>query len=65
MKYNALKQKWREIKGRPKEDSGIAPEEWLFLLDQVLSDMNTNLEDAVCFHPTNTSCGTRYSGMDK
>ena len=28
---------------------------WYSLLDQVLSDTNTNLEDAVCSNPTDTS----------
>ena len=55
--YNALK-KWRGIKDIPETCSGIAPEElalFYFLLDQVLNDTNTSLEDAVCFPPTNTS----------
>ena len=44
--YNALKKNW-------KSSRGIAFV--LFLLDQVLSDTNISLEDAVCFLPTNTS----------
>ena len=56
--YNTLKKIWREMEDRPKNGSGLAPEEsplWHSLLDQVLSDTNTNLEEAVCSDPTNTS----------
>ena len=42
------------IKKLRKESSGLDPEKsplWYSLLDQVLRDMNTNLEDAVCSDP--------------
>ena len=58
MKYNDLKKKWHEIKDRPKKGSGLAPEEsplCYSLLDKLLADTNTNLEDAVCSDPTDTS----------
>ena len=61
MKYNAFNKKWREIKGRPKEGIGLTPEE-SSLLDQVLSDANTNLKDAICSDPNvNFICTRKLS----
>ena len=58
MEYITLNKKWREIKERPKKGSGLAQEESSLcysLLDQVLSDTNANLEDAVSCDPTDIS----------
>ena len=57
-KYNSLKKKWLDIKYRSKEGSEIAPDEsslWYYLLDQVLSDTNTNLKDVSCPDPADAS----------
>ena len=46
-----------KLKTNLKTDSGQAPEEsplWYSLFVKVLSDTNTNLEDAVCSDPTDT-----------
>ena len=59
MKYNPLKNKCQEIKDRPKKGSGRAQKEtsllWYSLLHQALIGTNTNLEDAACSGPTDSS----------
>ena len=50
VKYNALKNKWRDIKDRPMKGSGLAPEkhpDWYENLNAVLGDTNSILEEVV------------------
>ena len=58
-KYNAIKQKWREIKDRQRKGSGLAPKsnsEWYEKIVSVLGDTNTDLNELV-----STSWDTQYS----
>ena len=58
-KYNAIKQKWCQIKDQPRKGSGLAPksnQEWFENMDSILGDTNTDLNELV-----STSLDTSYS----
>ena len=59
VKYNDVKRKWSEIKGRPRKSSGLAPKsnpEWYEKIDSFLGDTNTDLNELI-----STSLDTSYS----
>ena len=57
VKYNNIKQQWRNLRDRQKHGSGLAPTkcpDWFEIINHVLSDTNQTM-DNICLHPKDLS----------